>query len=45
VRKTARALVKAIDGETAKAYIPTFPWASLSLVMRYAPLGLLRKFM
>jgi short-subunit dehydrogenase len=40
----ARALVRAIEDETARAYIPTFPWAPLSVVMRYAPLGLLRKF-
>lgn len=42
--KGARALVDAIERERAKAYIPTLPWAPLSLVMRYAPAGLLRRF-
>jgi short-subunit dehydrogenase len=40
----AKALVKAIEGESAKAYVPTLPWAALSVVMRFAPAGLLRKF-
>ncbi|MEC3980765.1 SDR family oxidoreductase [Amycolatopsis sp. H20-H5] len=40
----ARALVKAIESETAKAYVPTWPWVPLSLVMRVIPDGLLRKF-
>jgi short-subunit dehydrogenase len=40
----AQALVKAIESETAKAYVPTWPWAPLSLVMRLAPDGLIRKF-
>jgi hypothetical protein len=40
----ARALVKAIEGESAKAYVPTLPWLLLSPVMRFAPVGLLRKF-
>jgi short-subunit dehydrogenase len=40
----ARALVKAIEGEHAKAYVPTLPWVLLSPVMRFAPMGLLRKF-
>lgn len=42
--KGARALINAIERERAKAYIPTLPWAPLSLVMRYGPAGLLRKF-
>ncbi|WP_344415498.1 SDR family oxidoreductase [Amycolatopsis minnesotensis] len=40
----ARALVKAIESEPAKAYVPTLPWALLSPVMRFAPPWLLRKF-
>jgi short-subunit dehydrogenase len=40
----ARALVKAIEGESAKAYVPTLPWVLLSPVMRFAPPWLLRKF-
>jgi short-subunit dehydrogenase len=40
----ARALVKAIEAERVKAYIPTFPWAPLSVVMRFAPAGLLKRF-
>jgi short-subunit dehydrogenase len=41
----ARALVKAIEGESAKAYVTTLPWVLLSPVMRFAPMGLLRRFM
>jgi short-subunit dehydrogenase len=41
----ARALVKAIEGESAKAYVPTLPWVLLSPLMRFAPMGLLRRFM
>lgn len=40
----ARALEAAIERERPKAYIPTWPWAALSLVMRYAPAGLIKKF-
>jgi short-subunit dehydrogenase len=40
----AKALVAAIEAESAKAYVPTFPWAALSVVMRFAPTGLLKKF-
>ncbi|WP_020666629.1 SDR family oxidoreductase [Amycolatopsis nigrescens] len=39
----AKSLVAAIEKERTRAYIPTLPWAPLSLVMRYLPLGLLRK--
>jgi short-subunit dehydrogenase len=40
----AKALVKAIEAEKAKAYVPAFPWAPLSVVMRFASPGLLKKF-
>jgi short-subunit dehydrogenase len=38
-----RALVKAIDKEVAEAAVPTWPWAPLSPVMKYAPLSVLRR--
>lgn len=38
-----RALVKAIDREVAEAAVPTWPWLPLGKVMKYAPLGLVRK--
>ncbi|OZM71682.1 short chain dehydrogenase [Amycolatopsis antarctica] len=40
----ARALVRAIERERAKAYVPTWPWAPLSLVMRYAPDSIIGRF-
>ncbi|MGA6167424.1 SDR family oxidoreductase [Amycolatopsis magusensis] len=40
----ARAMVKAIEREPAKAFVPTFPWLPLSVIMRFAPLPVLRKF-
>lgn len=40
----AQALVKAIESERAKAFVPTFPWAPLSLVLRYAPMGFVKRF-
>ncbi|PXY21928.1 SDR family oxidoreductase [Prauserella flavalba] len=39
-----KALVKAIESEKAKAYVPTVPWAPLSVVLRVLPTGLLRRF-
>ena len=39
-----REMVKAIERETAKAYVPRWPWLPLSLVMRLLPAGLLRRF-
>ncbi|WP_007024202.1 SDR family oxidoreductase [Saccharomonospora iraqiensis] len=38
-----RALVRAIEKEQAKAYIPPWPWAPLSVLVRALPAGLLRK--
>ncbi|MGH3450336.1 MAG: SDR family oxidoreductase [Haloechinothrix sp.] len=43
-RTGARALVKAIEREQAKAYVPPWPWSLLAQVVRFAPLGLVRKF-
>ncbi|MFD9896123.1 SDR family oxidoreductase [Amycolatopsis sp. NPDC059027] len=40
-----RALVKAIEAEGAKAYVPSWPWTPLSLVVRLAPEALLKKFL
>lgn len=40
----AKALVKAIERETAKAYVPSWPWSVLAQVMRFGPLSLVRKF-
>ncbi|MCU1685068.1 MAG: short chain dehydrogenase [Amycolatopsis sp.] len=42
--KGAQAMVKAIESEGAKAYVPTFPWLPLSLVMKYAPMGFVKRF-
>jgi short-subunit dehydrogenase len=42
--KGARALVRAIEAERARAYVPALPWAPLSVVLRFAPVGLLRRF-
>lgn len=39
----AKALVKAIETEKAKAYVPTFPWAPLSVVFRMLPDAVMRK--
>ncbi|QFU87351.1 SDR family oxidoreductase [Amycolatopsis sp. YIM 10] len=40
----ARAMVKAIEREPAKAFVPTFPWLPLSVVVRLAPTSMLRRF-
>jgi short-subunit dehydrogenase len=39
----ARALAKAIEAEPARAYVPAWPWAPLSVVMRLVPGWVLRK--
>lgn len=39
------ALVKAIDKEVSEAAVPAWPWAPLGKVMKYAPLGLVRKLL
>jgi NADP-dependent 3-hydroxy acid dehydrogenase YdfG len=38
-----RAMVRAIDREVATAAVPAWPWRPLSVVIRHAPLGLLRR--
>jgi short-subunit dehydrogenase len=41
----ARALFKAVESETARAYVPFFPWAPMSLIIRPLPAGRLKKLM
>ncbi|MBB4689391.1 SDR family oxidoreductase [Amycolatopsis jiangsuensis] len=40
----ARALVKAIEAEPRRAYVPAWPWVPLTLVMRFIPGRFLRRF-
>ena len=40
-----RAMVDAIEREVDSAYVPRWPWAISARVMRYAPLGVVRKLM
>ncbi|MGH3518029.1 MAG: SDR family oxidoreductase [Haloechinothrix sp.] len=42
--KGAKAMVGAIEREPAKAFVPWWPWTLLAQVLRYAPLGWVRKF-
>lgn len=42
--KGADALVTAIERERPTAYIPAWPWAPLSVLLRFAPVRVLRKF-
>ncbi|MCW2843523.1 MAG: family oxidoreductase [Nocardioides sp.] len=41
--KGVRAIVSAIEKEKASAAVPPLPWAPLSVVMRHAPLPLLKR--
>jgi short-subunit dehydrogenase len=41
--KGVRAMVDAIEKEKASAHVPALPWAPLSVVMRHAPIPLLKK--
>lgn len=41
----ARALVRAIESERARAYVPFLPWGPMSLVIRALPAGRLHKLM
>ena len=41
--KGVRAMVDAIEKEKASACVPALPWAPMSLVMKHAPLRVLRK--
>jgi short-subunit dehydrogenase len=38
-----RSMVRAIEKEVAEALVPGWPWRPLSVVIRHAPLGLLRR--
>lgn len=42
--KGVRAMVQAIDREVATAAVPAWPWRPLSVLIRYAPLQMVRKF-
>lgn len=39
-----RAIVRAIERESAKAQVPPWPWKPLGFVMRHAPLSVVRRF-
>jgi short-subunit dehydrogenase len=39
-----RAMVRAIDREVAEAAVPPWPWRPLVVIMKHAPLRVLRKF-
>jgi short-subunit dehydrogenase len=40
-----RALVRAIESERPKSFVPRWPWTPIAFLMRHAPLGLLVKVM
>ncbi len=40
-----RALVRAIEREPPKAFVPPWPWAPIAFLMRHVPLGLLVRIM
>ena len=39
-----RAMVRAIERESATAKVPPWPWVPLSFVLRHAPTSVIRKF-
>jgi short-subunit dehydrogenase len=39
-----RAMVRAIEKEVASAAVPAWPWRPLGVVLRHAPLGVIRRF-
>jgi NAD(P)-dependent dehydrogenase (short-subunit alcohol dehydrogenase family) len=39
-----RAIVRAIEREPAEAEVPPWPWRPLGLLMRHAPLAVIRRF-
>lgn len=43
--KGVRAMVDAIEKEKDSAYVPPIPWAPMSVLMKHAPLPLLKKLM
>jgi short-subunit dehydrogenase len=40
-----RALVRAIESERPKSFVPSWPWTPIAFLMRHLPLGLLVKIM
>lgn len=40
-----RALVRAIEREKPRAFVPPWPWAPVAMLMRHLPLGLLLRFL
>jgi short-subunit dehydrogenase len=42
-RRGVASMVRAMEARRASAYVPGLPWAPLSVVMRHAPLRLLRR--
>lgn len=44
VRTGAAALVTAIEREPAKAFVPSWPWAAMGVVMRLLPLPVVARF-
>jgi len=42
-RTGVRSMVKAIEAEVAEASVPAWPWAPLGVVMKHAPLGIVRR--
>ncbi|MEV7551003.1 SDR family oxidoreductase [Amycolatopsis sp. NPDC089917] len=40
----AQAMVKAIESESAKAFVPSWPWTLLAKVFRFVPVSVLKKF-
>ncbi|MQA10147.1 MAG: SDR family oxidoreductase [Pseudonocardiaceae bacterium] len=44
LEKGCRALVKAIDREPARAYVPAWPWTVLGALLRVVPLRLIARF-
>ena len=43
--KGVRAMVEAIEKEKGSAHVPPLPWAPMSVVLRHAPLGVLKRIM
>jgi hypothetical protein len=43
--KGVHAIVSAIEKEKASACVPPLPWAPLSVVMKHAPLPVLKRLM
>ena len=39
-----RSIVAAIEREVGSAEVPAWPWRPLGLVLRHAPLGVVRRF-